>query len=114
MGKRNIPTIDSYICAEHDKVAAGWIKSLGYDYYLATTKEELDAVIGGFGKPSDKPMFLEALTDMEEDADKTNAFYDTYRGNNSVKNGMKSTIKSVLSDKQVGKIKKIMKILKEN
>lgn len=113
VGKRNIPTLDSYICAEHEKVAAGWAKSLGYDYYMASTKEELDAVIFKFGKPSDKPMFLEVLTDMEEDAEKTNAFYDVYRGGASAKGGLKAAIKGVLSDKQISKAKKIMKILKE-
>ena len=113
MGKKNIPTIDSYICAEHEKVAAGWVKSLGYDYYVASTKEELDAVIAKFGQPSDKPMFLEVLTDMEEDADKTNAFYDVYRGGQNVKSSMKSAIKGFLSDKQIRKVKRIMKILKE-
>ena len=113
MGKKNIPTIDSYICAEHEKVAAGWAKSLGYDYYMATDKEELDFVIGKFGQPSDKPMFLEVLTDMEEDADKTNVFYDVYRGDSFVKSGMKVAIKGVLSEKQVNKVKKIVGILKE-
>ena len=113
MGKKNIPTIDSYICAEHEKIAAGWIKSLGYDYYLASTKEELDSVIDKFGKPSERPMFLEVLTDMGEDADKTNAFYDKYRGGSSAKSEITSMIKGVLSDKQYNKLKRIMKILKE-
>ena len=113
MGKKAIPTIDSYICAEHEKVAAGWVKSLGYDYYLATSKEELDSVIAKFGMPSDKPLFLEVITDMEEDAEKTNDFYDKYRGRSSTKNGITSVIKGVLSDKQLNKAKKIMKILKE-
>lgn len=114
MGKDRIPTINSYICAEHDKVAAGWIKSLNYDYYFASTPEELDVALEKFDKPSDKPIFLEILTNMEEDAHKTRSFYDRYRNQGSTnKKGMSQAIKAMLSEKQVSKVKRIMKILKE-
>ena len=114
MGKRNISTIDEYICAEHNKIAAGWIYSLEYDYYSASTSDEFDKVIEKFGKTSDKPMFLEVFTQMEEDADKTNIMYDIYRNkndNNSAK--MKKYIKTFLPEKQMKKAKKIINILKE-
>jgi len=114
MGKKRIPTIDQYICAEHDKVATGWIKSLGYKYYIASTKDELDKVIYTFGQPSDKPMFLEIITDMEEDANKTNTFYDTYRNAySSGKDNIVKTIKSLMSDKTASKVKRILGILRE-
>ncbi len=113
VGKKNIPTIDSYICAEHEKTAAGWVKSLGYDYYMASTKEELDSVIGKLGQVSDKPLFLEVITDMEEDANKTNEFYDTYRYSSNSKGGLKNTLKGIMSEKQISKTKKIISILKE-
>lgn len=114
MGKERIPTINNYICAEHDKVATGWIKSLDYDYYIATSMEEFDNVIEKFGKPSEKPMFLEVITDMEEDADKTNAFYDKYRNSNkTLSSSIKESVSNHMSEKNVDKIKKILKILKE-
>lgn len=115
MGKKNIPTIDSYISAEHTKTADGWIKSLGYDYYSASSKEELDEVIDMFGEKSDRPMLLEVFTRMEEDADNTNALYDNYRGIVNLKGSVvKSAVKSILSDKQLEKAKKIFQVLKEN
>ncbi len=114
MGKKRIPTLDSYICAEHENVATGWIKSLNYDYYVASNSEEFDNVIEKFGKPSERPMFLEVLTDMEEDADKTNAFYDTYRSTgNAGASGLKNVIKKTLPQSKIAKIKKIMQIIKE-
>lgn len=114
MGKRNISTINDYICAEHGKVAEGWIKSLGYDYYSAKTKEELNAVIDKFGKPSDRPMLLEVFTEMEEDADRTNEMYDVYRKQGQATTySMKNTVKSIFSEKQLNKAKKIWHTLKE-
>lgn len=114
MGKKNIPTLDTYICAEHEKVAAGWIWSLGYEYYSAASKEEFDAVIEKFGKPSDKPLFLEVFTDMEEDADRTNSMYDVYRvANESSMNKIKKKLQGVLPKRKMEKVKKILSILKE-
>lgn len=115
MGKRNIPTIDSFICAEHSNTAKGWIKSLGYDYYSAENKEELDDVISNFGKSSDKPMFLEVFTDMEEDADKANELYDIYRKKGELaSSSMKNVVKSILPEKHLKKAKKIWKAFNED
>lgn len=112
MGKEKIPSINDYVCAEHANVAAGWITSLGYDYYSASTPEELDAVIGKFGEKSDRPMFLEVLTDMEEDARITKDFYKENLKN--IPQSLAKTIaRSLLNGKQIDKIKKIIKMLKE-
>ena len=112
MGKDKIPTINDYICAEHGNVAAGWITSLGYDYYSASTAEELDAVIGKFGEKSDRPMFLEILTEMEDDAQITKDFYK-----DNVKDIPKSLDKNIarclLNGNQIAKVKKILKVIKE-
>ena len=111
MGKDKISSLNDYISAEHVNVAAGWITSLGYDYYYATNAEELDAVIENFGKKSDKPLFLEVLTDMEQDAKITKKFYE----DNTV--GIKSTLtkkiaRSMMGDKNIEKIKDILKIIR--
>lgn len=108
MGKEKIPTINDYVCAEHRNVAAGWIASLGYDYHYASNKEELDAVIGKFGEKSDRPMFLEVLTDMEEDAANTRGFYAAGAQTTGA-SFAKKLIKKVLSDDKIDKIKKIVK-----
>ena len=54
IGKEKISTINEYICAEHGNVAAGWIMSLGYDYYSASTKEEFDEIIDKFNQKNDR------------------------------------------------------------
>lgn len=114
MGKKNIPTLDKYICAEHENVATGWIVSLGYDYYSATSQQEFDAVIDRFATPSDRPMFLEVFADMEAEADRTNAMYDRFRMENlSSAQKAKNVLGSILPQKQKQKVKKIIQILKE-
>ena len=110
MGKNKIPTINEHICAEHHKTAGGWIKSLGYDYYSASSKEEIDSIIPEFAKPSDKPMFLEVFTDMEKDAKLTNEFFH----NNRIKfGGIKAKLidkaKSVIKPEHIEKAKKFLK-----
>ena len=114
MGKKNIPTIDEYICAEHEKVATGWAWSLGYDYYSASNKEEFDSAIEKFGQTSERPMFLEVFGDMEEEADRTNAMYDKYRAiNTGSTNKIKHIVDAILPTKLEEKAKRIIKILKE-
>ena len=114
MGKERIPTLDNYICAEHDKVATGWIVSLGYDYYSATNISEFEEIIELFGKQSEKPMFLEVFTNMEEDANLTNIFYDEYRKPNvGYTKKIKKVISGIFPQKQKDKVKKIISILKE-
>ncbi|MBO5210800.1 MAG: 2-succinyl-5-enolpyruvyl-6-hydroxy-3-cyclohexene-1-carboxylic-acid synthase [Clostridia bacterium] len=111
MGREKIPTIDSYICAEHGKTAEGWIRSLGYDYYSATNKVELDAIIEKFGQKSDKPMFLEVFTEMEHDADLTREYYKENK-EVTTQSGIKKAIKSIVPDKQIKKAKRIIDIIK--
>lgn len=108
IGKKRISTLNDYISAEHKNVAAGWAISLGYDYYCAENKEELDSVIAKFGEKSDRPMFLEVITDMEEDAMITHEFYDANAAQDA-KAKVKATIKRVLSPNTVEQIKKVMK-----
>ena len=112
IGKEKIPTINEYICAEHQNVAAGWAISLGYDYYCASDKSELDDAIEKFVKKSDKPMFLEVITDMEDDAKITHDFYNS----NKIETGnsiAKKMIKRVLSDNTISGVKNIIKSIKK-
>lgn len=110
MGKGKIPTINKHICAEHKKTAKGWIESLGYQYYSAETKDDVDKIIPLLAKESECPVFVEIFTDMEEDAKLINQLYH----NNRIKfGGMKSRIvdkaKSVLKPSQIQKVKKLLK-----
>lgn len=112
MGKDKIPTLNDYISAEHGNVAAGWATSLGYDYYYASTKEELDGIIDKFGQKSDVPMFLEVFTDMEFDSDTIHKFYkeNTVETKASL---TKRAARAMLNGKNIEKIKKILKIIRE-
>lgn len=110
MGKSKIPTINRHICAEHKKTAKGWIESLGYKYYSAASKEDVDNIIPTLTEKSECPVFVEVFTDMEKDADLINKLFH----NNRIKfGGMKLKImdkaKSVLSPAQIQKAKKLLK-----
>ncbi len=112
MGKDKIPTLNDYISAEHGNVATGWITSLGYDYYYAQTKEELDEAIKKFGEKSDRPMFLEVFTDMENDSDTIHKFYNENMQKTSTSLAKKAA-RVLLNGKSISKIKKIIKVIKE-
>jgi len=79
MNKKDIPSINDNICAEHRKSARGWIESLGYEYYSASSKNELDETLQTFVKESGRPKFLEVFTDMETDANISCEFYNSNR-----------------------------------
>ena len=107
MGKKNIPTIDQYICAEHSKAAKGWLTSLGYEYYAARSKDDLDAVLPEFVSADGGPKVLEVFTGMEHDADLANEFYSTAVPKN-VKTELKKAAKNMLSPKQRAAIKRAL------
>lgn len=112
LGKEKIPTINDYICAEHTKVATGWIASLGFDYYAVSNKEELDVAFEHFDKKTDRPQFVEIFGDMEFDAKNTRQFYaQNHQRKNSFT--IKSFVKRILPNRQIDKAKKIIDILKE-
>lgn len=104
MGKNNISTINDFICAKNQRTAKGWIESLGFDYFSARTKEEFDKVIPTFGQPSDKPLFIEVFTDMEEDAQRTREFY---KENGTIVGGSptKTSALKQIAKKMLNKIK---------
>lgn len=107
MGKKNIPTIDQYICAEHSKAAKGWLVSLGYEYYAAKSKDDLAAVLPKFVSAAGGPKVLEIFTGMEHDADLANGFYSTAVPKN-VKTELKRAAKNMLSPKQRAAIKRMI------
>lgn len=113
MGREVIPTIDRYICAEHKKVATGWAESLGYKYFKVNNKEELDKIAPILGQKSDKPIFVEVIGDMVEEANHTRKVYANAReailpGSKS-KEMAKTFLKTVLPDSAVASLKKAIK-----
>lgn len=117
MGKDKIPTINDFISAEHNHTAEGWIKSLDYEYYSVSTKEDFDNISIIMEKDSKKPIFIEVFTNMEEDAKQINKIYNENKYNFSMNeggiNGLKGAINSKLSVEQKQRIKKVINILKK-
>lgn len=110
----NVDQIDEFICAEHTKKAAGYIQSLGYTYYDAHNADEFDRAIAHFAETSDRPMFLECFMDMHDDAQLIRAYYDSVRDDFTTdKDRMirkaKDIGRAILSEKQIAKIKKILR-----
>ena len=96
MDEKEIPTLNNFICAKHHKTAKGWIESLGFKYYSAQTKEELNTCIQDFGKESDVPLFLEVFTDQENDAKLARAFYQSLAPKPTIVDQAKSVIKKII------------------
>lgn len=99
MDKKVLPTLDNFICAEHRKIAKGWIESLGFDYYSAKNKVELDSIFETFINESDSPKFVEVFTSMENDSNISKEFYK--------KNGPQRS----LIDKTKGAVRKVVNMI---
>jgi len=97
MNKKDIPSLNDYICAEHTKTAKGWVESLGFKYYSASSKEELDQNITFLSKESDIPIFLEVFTDKEEDAQLTKSIYSLNAPVATFKTSAKIVVKKIIS-----------------
>lgn len=111
MGKKNIPTINNYIAVKHSKSAAGWIKSLGYDYYSVNSCSDFEQVETILGKKSDKPIFVEVFLDMEKDSEYLRSKYNEF--NDKMLPYHISIVKKIasgFSDKRVEQVRKILKI----
>ena len=110
IGKDAIPTLNSHIAAKHHKQAKGWIESLGFDYYSAESKEELDTVLPKFVASSTKPMFLEVFTDAEGDAKITREIYSSNKlVNQNLVDTVKIKLAQRLPESQKAKIRKFLK-----
>lgn len=78
LDKKDVATMNENICASHQKVAEGWIKSLGYEYHAVRNVGELEDALKDFCAPSEGPKFIEVFTNLEGDAATTKAFYASF------------------------------------
>ena len=114
MGKEKISTINDYISAGHNRTARGWIESLGYDYYAVNSAEDLEKLKPILENDSERPIFVEAFSEMEDDAKRINKIYHDNKINYLSKIGGKEYIKEVIKDKiSEDKRRKISNILKK-
>ena len=116
MGKERISTINNYICAEHCHNAEGWIKSLGYEYLKVHSKEKIDEALEKAAQDSDKPIFIEIISNMEDDAKNT---HEVYNKNKYILGkhiggitGIKEIVASKLTSEQKNKMKNFIKKIK--
>lgn len=110
----HVDEIDEYVCAQHNKRAGEYMRSMGFECSEARNKEELDRAIEGFGRRSDKPLFLECFTDMHDDARVVKMFYQKNRDKfTSEKEKMIGTAKrigrSILSENQIAMAKSLLR-----
>lgn len=103
MGKDKIPTINKHISVANNRIAKGWIESLGFCYYSIHNKEEADKIIPLLSQMSDKPIFVEVFGDMEEDAELSKQFYSSNYPEN-FKSEVKKIASKLLSEKGYQKV----------
>lgn len=96
MGKDHIPTLNDYISVKHSKVAKGWIESLGFQYIAVHNFDELSNALDIFTTPQANPVFIEAFTDMESDANLTKGTLQEVADNRNTATMLKGKIKSIL------------------
>lgn len=109
VGKNNIKTINDYISAEHQNIAMGWVQSLNYDYYSVRNKADFENIIPLITNKSEKPIFVEVFTKMEDDTKVIKDFYSKIRLSvGGTKSKIKDTVKSFLTDEQKMMAKKML------
>lgn len=95
MGKAHIPTLNDYISVEHSKVAKGWVESLGFQYFAVHNLDELSDALRVFTTKQSHPVFIEAFTDMESDANYTRKALTEIKDNRNTASLFKSKVKKV-------------------
>src|SRR5690606_12045274 len=85
-----------------------YAESLGFEYLTASNKQEFEAVYQRFLEPkvTDKPMLFEVFTDSEEESE---ALKMMHRIEVSAEGKAKQVMKSVIGQKGVDVVKKIIK-----
>lgn len=106
LGKEKIDTIDQHIAARNNRVAKGWIESLGYQYLSITDKKTAQEVIGKLDKRSDSPIFVEVFLDIEDDTEITRSCYAKYRVKENM-GSVKSILKKAIGNEGYDKVKSV-------
>ena len=113
------PTMDLHTSAAHSNKAQGWVESLGIKYLAAKNDEEYQKALNEFFKPCDTPVLIEVFSDMEVDATATRYLEtsnkkitksEVIKGIKSeVIQSVKNTVKNIVGDELIDKVKEIMK-----
>jgi len=111
-GEKAYPRINEHISVKHGASARAWVESLGFAYYKAESKAELDSALTKVVSASDRPVLLEVFTDMAEEGDIMREFYSKNRFELPGEKGrtlIKNVAKTVLGESGVSILRKIVK-----
>ncbi len=103
MGEKKLPAINQHISVKNNRTAKGWIESLGFQYYSISNKDEANKILPLLAEESDRPVFVEAFGDMEEDARLSKAFFESNYPKD-LKSNVKKAAEKVLSEKGYQKL----------
>lgn len=96
-----------YIAAKgHYKNAKGWAETCGFKYLSATTEEDFLHYKKDFIGISDQSIILEVFTSSEDEVE---SYFQEIVNKMHVESNLKSTIRSVLGEKGVNILKKVIK-----
>jgi 2-succinyl-5-enolpyruvyl-6-hydroxy-3-cyclohexene-1-carboxylate synthase len=110
-GKAKYPNVNTHIAAEHAATAQAWVESRGLRYLQASSPAELQEGIKALVGPSDRPVFLEAFTNMERDAAVTRQCYGWGRAPSGAKTALKHLTAKVIGQSATDKVVRIAKTL---
>ena len=102
--------VEKYVSAcGHSGNAKGWAENCGFDYIKASNKQEFDKVKGMIIQKSDNPIFVEIFTNAEDEVKALDSFNSYNTLPLSTKGKISKVLKSVVGEKGVGTIKKIIR-----
>lgn len=105
--KKNVPTLDEHIAAEHHTSVREWTVARGFKYISATNKEELDIGIKELIQiESEQPIVVECFTDKDIDAECIRNILRPYILEDT---SLKHKIGKILPDDVKQRIKKVIK-----
>lgn len=104
-----MPTTPQGLGASHPNSARGWAESLGYEYLSAENGADFMVNLDKFvATKSNAPVLFEVFTDQMADRKAVNEMRTSYRYTVDKKAKMKDSIKSVIGEGTVKKIKKLI------
>lgn len=100
--------VEDYISANgHNRSAKGWAENCGFEYLSSNSKNEFIAARESFVSRSEKPVIFEIFTNFHDESLAINTFLDANRIVN-VKNKINSVLSSVVGEKGVNVIKRLI------
>lgn len=105
--------VGSFIAADnHFRNAKGWAETQGFKYISANNKNEFQVAKEEFLSESEKPIIMEVFTEPDDEKEAGRKIVYENRNETSteeMKSELKKSIKSIIGEKNVSKLKDILK-----